>query len=140
MNETKTQERRMDKLELAQAITEIPGYRDTEGMLLRDPDGQLYRVLAEANADDCAQLWSVAGGCLTNTACVPSPLAPVLSDPAAAGCLLVLLGDGIDAHSPRNPDQINWWIFYPGKYDGPKAPTLGEACALAAMELGRWPG
>lgn len=61
----------------------------------------------------------------------------VADDPATAGCLLALLGDGAwRAVFSRVAGQWLWW-------DGEEwlsAPSLGWACVEAALALGRWPG
>jgi hypothetical protein len=70
--------------------------------------------------------------------------APDPDDPATAGCLLRLLGDGVRQVFPpfRNATARNcsWWCIYLSGGGCVEAPTLGRACIAAAAALGRWPG
>lgn len=63
--------------------------------------------------------------------CVPSP-----DDSATAGCLLALLGSGVDTCSCG--DGVDVTIVDRGVSGHGK--TLGRACCAAAEALGRWPG
>ena len=78
------------------------------------------------------RVWQTQGGHLA----VSDYAVPWPDDPATAGCLLVLLGDGWCMQHHDDGWQV--WGEVCGEFF--RQPTLGRACIAAAEALGRWPG
>lgn len=132
-----------DLRDLAIRITKLPGWRWMRGMtasamplcgpvlLSCDEDGErhtehIVRPGGDGNEVTFAPEWGIVGRFPGDYS---SPFIPDLTDPATAGCLLALLGEN---RATRGA------VFV--LVEATHARTLGEACARAALALGRWPG
>jgi len=120
---------------IAQVSTSLPHWRWQRGMLsafwLESPTGRTLHYEAVSHPD------LVRPGAF-----------PALDDDATGGCLLVLHGAGVTCgHRPDAPPERCWVVAVPAgsgpggiSHEGGAGATLGEACAVLALERGRWSG
>lgn len=150
-----------DLSRLARDVAALSGWRWMLGMTSIDgwlivgadyaDDGSIKGIAAMDERGDFSR-WIMVDGCLCGNwlpiigpipASKPLPAAPLLTDPATAGCLLFLLGDAVSTvYGPGEEGSWQVSVYRDGAgHDEPRhGITLGEACARAALALGRWPG
>ena len=129
-----------DLRDLAIRITRLPGWHWMPGMVLGGARGQVRILSDQRHTGEPREVAVPDVGLLVLLPNGVGEWCPDLTDPATAGCLLALLGeDVVTNHESRRGDGT-WTAHVRGLPYRGVGQTLGEACARAALALGRWPG
>ena len=118
--------------EWGRVAVSLPGWRWMMGM--GDFTGLIVLGWVDPARGKRLRCWDIHMQCVGDYS--PARLLPDSDDPATAGCLLALLGPGVDTCSCG--DGVDVTIV--DRDASAHADTLGRACIAAAEALGRWPG